>query len=53
MATASQAGGEYVELIGKTDLATFTEHEWSSLIRAIVIAFLDHLGAAYAVDPPF
>ena len=53
MATASQAGGEYVELIGKTDLSTFTEHEWSTLIRAIVVAFQDHLGAAYAVDPPF
>ena len=53
MATASQAAGEYVESIGKTDLATFTEHEWSDLIRTVVIAFQDHLGAAYAVDPPF
>ena len=53
MATASQAGGEYVESIGKTDLSMFTEHEWATLVRAIVIAFQDHLGAAYAVDPPF
>ena len=53
MATASQAGGEYVESIGKTDLATFTEPEWSNLIRTVVVAFQDHLGAAYAVDPPF
>ena len=53
MATASQAAGEYVESIGKTDLATFTEPEWSNLIRTVVVAFQDHLGAAYAVDPPF
>ena len=53
MDTASQAAGEYIESIGKTDLVTFTEHEWSSLIRTVVIAFQDHLGAAYAVDPPF
>jgi hypothetical protein len=53
MDTASQAAGEYVESIGKTDLATFTEPEWASLIRTVVIAFQDHLGAAYAVDPPF
>jgi len=53
MVTASQAAGEYVESIGKTDLATFTEQEWSNLIRTVVIAFQDHLGAAYAVDPPF
>lgn len=53
MATASQAAGEYIESISKTDLSTFTEHEWSNLIRTVVIAFQDHLGAAYAVDPPF
>lgn len=50
---AGAGGGEYVESIAKTDLATFTEQEWSTLIEVIVTAFQDHLRSAYADDPPF
>lgn len=50
---ASAAGGEYVESLGRTDLASFTEHEWSVLIEVVVTAFQDHLRTAYAEDPPF
>ena len=53
LANASRLGGEYVESIAKTDLATFTEQEWSALIEVIVTAFQDHLSQAYADDPPF
>jgi len=53
LAAACQTGGEYVESLAKTDLATFTEVEWSSLIDVVVTAFQDSLRTAYADDPPF
>ena len=53
LAAAGVTGGEYVESIGKTDLASFTEREWSTLVDVIVTAFQDHLRTAYADDPPF
>ena len=53
LAAAGATGGEYVESIAKTDLAAFTEHEWSTLIDVIVTAYQDHLRTAYADDPPF
>ena len=53
LADACLSGGEYVESIGKTDLATWTEHEWSTLIDVIVTRFQDSLRTAYADDPPF
>lgn len=51
--SASSQAGSYIESIGKTDLAAFTQSEWSSLIDVVVTAFRDHLSAAYADDPPF
>ena len=53
MVAASASGGAYVELTGKTDLATWTEQEWSTLIDVIVTSFQDFLREAYADDPPF
>lgn len=53
LAAASRMGGEYIESIAKTDLAAFTEAEWSTLIDVLITAFQDHLRAAYADDPPF
>lgn len=50
---ASAAGGEYVESLGRTDLARFTEQEWMTLIDVAVTAFQDYLRTAYAEDPPF
>ena len=52
LAAACQSGGEYVESLGKTDLATFTGEEWATLIEVAVTAFQDHLRTAYANDPP-
>ena len=46
------SGGEYVESLGKTDLATFTGEEWATLIEVAVTAFQDHLRTAYANEPP-
>lgn len=53
LVAASASGGAYVELTGKTDLATWTEQEWSTLIDVIVTSFQDFLREAYADDPPF
>lgn len=53
LAMAAQAGGAFVESLGKTDLARWSSPEWDALIEAIVKAFEDHLSAAYAEDPPF
>ncbi len=41
LAAACETGGEYVESLAKTDLATFTAVEWSTLIDVVVTAFPD------------
>ena len=43
MRAASPVAGEYVESLGKTDLAAFSEHEWLTLIEVIVSAYTDAL----------
>jgi len=53
LAAASISAGAYVESIAKTDLATWSQEEWSSLIDVTVTAFQDFLRTAYADDPPF
>lgn len=50
---ANISGGAFVETIGKTDLAGWTEQEWAALIDVIVTSFQDFLRQAYADDPPF
>ena len=52
LAAASRGAGEYIESLGKTDLATFTGEEWATLIEVAVTAFQDHLRTAYANEPP-
>jgi hypothetical protein len=53
LAAASAAAGAFVESIAKTDLATWNQEEWSTLIDVAVTAFQDFLRTAYADDPPF
>ncbi len=53
LAAASNSAGAYVGSIAKTDLATWSQEEWSTLIDVTVTAFQDFLSAAYADDPPF
>lgn len=36
---ASQCAGEYIEELGKTNLADFTEAEWNNLITVIAQNF--------------
>ncbi len=43
IAAASPMAGEYLESIGKTDLAVLTEVEWLTLLDVIVTAYQDEL----------
>lgn len=39
--TASRNGGEYLESIGKTDLAQMTKTEWMTFIEAVVTGYYE------------
>ena len=43
MTVGGQQGGEYLESLGKSDLATLTEAEWDRFIDAVVTGYCDHL----------
>jgi hypothetical protein len=43
IAAASPMAGEYLESIGKTDLAVLTEPEWLTLLEVIITAYQDEL----------
>ena len=45
-----QLGGEYLESLGKTDLVTLTEAEWTTFVEAVVTGYCDHLRALAARD---
>ena len=38
-----EMGGEYLDSLGKTDLARLSIEEWHTLIEAIVTGYCDHL----------
>jgi hypothetical protein len=40
---ASQTAGEFLESIGKTDLAQLEREEWESLIESVVTGYSDRL----------
>ena len=40
---ASEPAGEYLESLGKTDLASMDEAEWLTLIEVIVTAYTDRM----------
>lgn len=51
---ASANGGEYLESIKKTDLATLTPEEWGLFVESIVIGFCDGMRKAEATgEAPF
>jgi len=53
LAAASATGGAYIEGVGRTDLASWSEREWATLVEVIVTAFQDFLREAYAGDSPY
>lgn len=43
IAAAGPLAGEYLESIGKTDLATLSEAEWLTFLEVVVTAYQDAL----------
>lgn len=43
MEAAGVNGGEYLESISKTDLATMTPEEWMTFIECVCTGFVEHL----------
>jgi hypothetical protein len=50
---ASTAAGEFVERIGKTDLAQWSAEDWTSLIDITVTSFQDSMRKLHDEDYPF
>lgn len=50
MIEGGRAGGEYLERLGKTDLARLAEAEWDIFVEAVVTGYCDHLRALAARD---
>lgn len=40
MYDASESGGQYLDALGKTDMALFSEDEWMTLVDAIVSGYV-------------
>jgi hypothetical protein len=45
---ASDPAGEYLDSLGKTDLATMTEDEWYCFLECVVTAYQDKLRELHA-----
>ena len=50
MIVGGQQGGDYLEGIGKSDLATLTETEWDRFLDAVITGYCDHLRALAGQD---
>lgn len=47
------AGGEYLDSIGKTDLAELTEEQWGEFLGKVLEGYSDHMRGKVTEDPPF
>lgn len=47
------AGGEYLDSIGKTDLATLTEEEWATFWRLGFVAYSDSMREIVSREVPW
>ena len=45
-----EMGGEYLDSIAKTDLATLSPDEWLTFVEAVVTGYCDHLRELAARD---
>jgi len=48
MVKGGQAGGRFLEQIGKTDLVALTAAEWSAFVEPVLPGYCDHLRALAA-----
>ena len=47
---AANDGGEYLDTLGKTDLATMTEQEWLEFMECVCIAYAETIKKRLASD---
>jgi hypothetical protein len=50
MEAGGQLGGEYLDSIGKTDLAALSASEWATFVEAVVTGYCGHLREIAARD---
>lgn len=52
IAYGGEQAGQYLDTLGKTDLATMTPEEWSAFIEVVITGYVDRLGeiAAHLAD---
>lgn len=53
MIQAGIVGGEYLDHIKKTDLATLTEGEWNTFIEAVITGYVEEMQRRTQDNPPF
>lgn len=53
LAKGGEAGGEYLDSIGKTDLAVLTEAEWREFLCRVLGGYSDFMRAEVVKYPPF
>lgn len=47
------AGGEYLDSIGKTDLADLDEFEWGEFLRRVLVGYADGMREIVSREVPF
>ncbi len=50
MIAGGEAGGAYLDSLGKTDLARLTEAEWDAFVEVVVTGYCDRLRELAARD---
>jgi hypothetical protein len=51
---ASQPAGEYIEELGETDMATWSNDQWMGFLETVITAYTDEMGRlSKNGDPPF
>lgn len=50
---ASVLAGQYIDSIGKTDMATWSEFDWMNFIEAVVTGYSDEMQRLTADEVPF
>lgn len=53
LAGGGDAGGEYLDSIGKTDLATMTEQEWLTFLGKVLVGYGDSMQEIVSREIPY
>lgn len=50
---ASEPAGQYIESLGRTDMATWSRDEWLQFLECVVTGYVDELGKLTQDELPF